>query len=257
MNNKKQVGFEDELLRSPGQSVNDDLLEYIQDKVDPDLFVISLSTALLVVVWVSQIIPFNSSPILLSIFLIFIIIVFSLRLYKAKIKMGYLRQGRDGERYVGQLLELMRKDGNLVFHDVVAENFNLDHVLIGPRGIYVIETKTWSKKEGKGNITYKDGVFLLDGYKLDKNPLDQAKANAKWYSDFLKESTGKKFHIQPVLVLPGWFIQPEDNKRAREDGVLLLNPKALPAFINNRSESVATEDAHLVAYHTSRFIKSK
>jgi hypothetical protein len=252
----KGVGFEKDLVRLPGQSVSESLLDYVQDKVDSDLLVISVSVALLIFVWIDQLFPVTN-PVLVSIIMVATILVSAYRLRNATKRMQNLRQGRDGERYVGQLLEGMRKDGNIVFHDVIAENFNIDHVLIGPKGIYVIETKTWGKGSGKGSITYKDGVFKLNGQILDKNPLDQAKANTKWFSEFLKESTGKAFSVSPVVVLPGWFIEKDDTKRAERDGVLLLNPKVLSVFINNGKGELSNEDVHLTSFHTARYVKSK
>jgi hypothetical protein len=59
--------------------------------------------------------------------------------------LGYL-----GERAVAEYLEPLRAEGFRVFHDVPAEgrrkSFNIDHVLIGPTGVSVIETKTRRKK---------------------------------------------------------------------------------------------------------------
>jgi hypothetical protein len=45
------------------------------------------------------------------------------------------RLGRDGERCVGQFLERLREDDAQIFHDVPAEGFNLDHVIVSPNGI--------------------------------------------------------------------------------------------------------------------------
>lgn len=252
----KGVGFEKDLVRLPGQSVNDQLLDYMNDKVDFDLLGISISITLLFLVWIGQVVPLTSNPVLFSIILISAILVFIYRLRKAMKRVRHLRQGRDGERYVGQILDEMRVDGSVTFHDVLGDNFNIDHVVIGPKGVYVIETKTWSKGSAKGSISYKDGVFKLNGRILDKNPLDQAKANAKWFVDFLKESTGRVFPVQSVVVLPGWYIEKEDTMRALADGVLMLNPKALSAFVKNSKRELTEEDLHLVAYHTSRHIKT-
>ena len=46
---------------------------------------------------------------------------------------------------MGQLLENLRADGARVFHDLVGEGLNIDHVVVSPHGIFVLETKTWSK----------------------------------------------------------------------------------------------------------------
>jgi hypothetical protein len=64
--------------------------------------------------------------------------------------------GRDGERAVGRTLERLVADGYHVFHDIVGPNWNIDHLMIGPGGIFTIETKTRSKLErGHAVIRYR------------------------------------------------------------------------------------------------------
>jgi hypothetical protein len=43
---------------------------------------------------------------------------------------------KDGEKAVGEFLERFREKGYRIFHDIVGGDFNIDHVLIGPSGIY-------------------------------------------------------------------------------------------------------------------------
>jgi hypothetical protein len=164
---------------------------------------------------------------------------------------------RDGERAVGQYLELLREGGARVFHDVTADGFNIDHVIVSPHGIFAIETKTWSKpKDGDPHIQF-DGQHLRAG-KLDpeRDPIRQATAQAGWLQRLIAESTGKTFSVTPVVVFPGWFVEPSATAEARKQGVWLLNPRALPSFIRQESESVQLEDLKLVAFHLSRYIRT-
>ena len=64
-------------------------------------------------------------------------------------KVRQLKLGRDGEKVVGQFLEELRAKGATVFHDIPANGFNVDHVVISPKGIYIIETKTYRKRDGR------------------------------------------------------------------------------------------------------------
>ena len=52
-------------------------------------------------------------------------------------KLGY-----QGERYVAEELNRLMAFGYQAFHDVPFDNGNMDHVLVGPTGVFVIETKT-------------------------------------------------------------------------------------------------------------------
>jgi hypothetical protein len=67
------------------------------------------------------------------------------RIWKARPQLLTLRQGIEGEKVVGQFLERLRENGYQVFHDLIGAGFNVDHVLIGPAGVFTVETKTWSK----------------------------------------------------------------------------------------------------------------
>ena len=138
-------------------------------------------------------------------------------------KARWIRLGRDGERVVSEFLDQMRKDSYEVLHDVVGGNFNVDHVLVGPAGVYAIETKTRSKSGGTEETIHFDGLnVIIHGKPADPNPVDQAKANARWIRELLKNSTGKNFQVTPVvLFLPGWFVE----QKAKKPDVLVLNPQ--------------------------------
>ncbi len=99
-----------------------------------------------------------------------------------------------------------------------------------------------------------DGDSLKCGpNKPDRDPLIQAKAQASWLRELLKESTGKSFHVWPVILFPGWFVeQVGTNKRP----VWVLEPKALPAFLQNEPRRMVDADAKLASYHLSRFIRT-
>jgi Nuclease-related domain len=49
--------------------------------------------------------------------------------------------GSRAERTVGAALEALRGEGGVVVHDVELARGNIDHVVVLPRGVYVIETK--------------------------------------------------------------------------------------------------------------------
>lgn len=174
-----------------------------------------------------------------------------IRMYKRKIRQ--LRQARDGERAVGQYLETLREKGYKVFHDVCGKDFNIDHVLIGESGIFSIETKTISKPaKGQAEVHYDGERILVNGFAPDRDPITQAKAQAHWLKDLIKDSTGKTFKVQPVVLYPGWYI----SKQPKGAEVWVLNPKNLPAFLEHEDKALSAPDISLVAYHLSRHVRS-
>ena len=162
---------------------------------------------------------------------------------------------RNGERAVGEFLERLRGDGYQVFHDVLGEGFNLDHVLIGPAGVFTIETKTWSKPaKGPAHLAF-DGDSIRKGQsEPDRNPVIQVRAQVGWLKNLLHESTGKEFPVHPVILFPGWFV---NNTGRPKPQLWVLEPKALPKYLANEPTRISESDIKLASYHLSRFIRSE
>lgn len=161
--------------------------------------------------------------------------------------------GRDGEREVGQALEELRANGYAIFHDIVGDNFNVDHVVVTPFGIFVVETKTYSMStRGLQKITFDGRTITQTGKQPDERPVKQTIINAEWICKELKESTGKSFFVFPVLVFPGWFVI---NTTNYNKNIWVLNPKQLRGMIPKRPQSLTLEEMHMVSFHLSRFMK--
>ena len=54
----------------------------------------------------------------------------------------------------------------------------------------------------------------------EKEPLEQARRNAKWLSEWLSNTFGENVSVNPILAIPGWYI-------AREitDDIFIFNGK--------------------------------
>jgi hypothetical protein len=169
-------------------------------------------------------------------------------------RMKQLRQAIEGERVVGQYLEHLRADGYQVFHDVVGEGFNLDHVVVGPAGVFTVETKTWSKPaRGEPRLDFDGEKVLAAGYEPERDPVVQAKAQAAWLRQLIEDSTGRRVFVRPVVVFPGWFVKQTEGS-TRE--VWVLEPKALPGFLAHEAPRLGAEDVKLIGYHLSRYIRA-
>lgn len=69
-----------------------------------------------------------------------------------------------------------------------------------------------------------------------------------------KDSSLAKHFVRPVVVYPGWFVT--STPAAKSSDVWVLNPKALPTFINHGEKILSSEDVSLYAFHLSRYIRS-
>jgi hypothetical protein len=247
--------LKDKPLRNPGQSVREQRLDILLDKLMAPMLYACLFVVWAGMEWMRFYFPSDPSP-KLSSFIAVCALAYAAWQFRQNLpKVHMLRLAEDGEKAVGQLLETLRGSGYVVFHDLVGSDFNVDHVIIGPAGVFTIETKTWNKP-GKGSpkISFDGETLLAAGWAPDRNPVIQAKAQASWLQRLLAESTGKTLPVRPVILFPGWFV--EDSRSSRKD-LWVLEPKALSAFLAKAPNVVAADDVKLAAYHLSRFIRAQ
>ena len=98
---------------------------------------------------------------------------------------------------------------------------NIDHVLVGPAGVLVIETKTMRKVGGPEEKLSFDGERLLvRGRPLSEGwqkGLRQVEANARTVRRALKGVVPGEF-VHPALTFPGWFVKDRgDNIRGANE----------------------------------------
>jgi hypothetical protein len=70
----------------------------------------------------------------------------------------------------------------------------------------------------------------------------------------VRESTGRDFDVFPVVLFPGWFVEQDRKSRS---SVWLLEPKGLPAFLQQEPVKLTREEVKLAAFHLSRLIRGK
>lgn len=149
--------------------------------------------------------------------------------------------GYCGERIVAESLEELKPQGFRIFHDVPAGDaknpFNIDHVIVGPTGVFTVETKT--RRKGRARAGFAENQIIYDGQVLaypwgeDRYGLDQAARQASWLQAALEPHLGQPVPVQPILTFPGWMVI------TRVQGsVTVLNPRQIPATVALRSAQV-------------------
>ena len=135
---------------------------------------------------------------------------------------GRMLQAIRGERVVGQMLEELRADGYKVFHDLTQEGYNVDHVLVGPGGVFAVETKTWSKPATRKAEVHFDGEHLLvDGFAPERCPV---RRRGRVPTACGRSSSGRPaadVPVRPVVLFPSWWV----NSNPKRDQTWVLNPK--------------------------------
>jgi len=136
-----------------------------------------------------------------------------------------LRQAIRAEQATAQELAASLAGDNRIIHDIQAGEFNIDHVVITPTGVFAVETKSRLKPpvgNGAPKVKYDGKQLVFPGW-TETKPIEQAARQAKWLGDYLFKATGERFPVFPVLALPGWYI--DYAVRTTEQMVRVINPK--------------------------------
>ena len=208
---KSRLPFEvKRIRRRPGQSAGEHWRAIVDKETDAVVPVIACMAALLFVAF------YQALGIVVPVWLLALLFFGEIcwlffKVLKIRRSIRTWKLGENGELYVGQTLEKnMRPLGYDVFHDVVIKKggrtFNLDHVLIGPNGVYVVETKAWRKPEkGSPELEYKDGHLYRMGREIKGDAVREVISLAKTANKFFYELTGRAYYVKPILVVAGWF----------------------------------------------------
>jgi hypothetical protein len=168
-----------------------------------------------------------------------------LKLFKER---RLFKLGLDCEMAMGQELNCLIVQGYRVYHDIPADGFNIDHVAIGPNGVFAIETKGRSKCNNKNGAAAAQVIFegkrLVFPDRVETQPLEQARWQARWLSNWLSSAVGHKVQTKPVLALPGWFII-----RKEPSDVFLLSGKECGIIAKqNTGISLSVEEIQQISH---------
>lgn len=232
------------LLRGPGETLRRKLIE-LDEKIDYALLaglIVPATVAALGFLLANQ---FRGWPqitvagltvvVFATLFVFLARRVFPLIDRRRNTALGYF-----GERIVGEHLDPLKTTGHRVFHDVPAGDppagssvapYNLDHVVVGPAGVFAIETKT--RRKGRARIGFMAHEIIYDGRALsypwgeDQHGLDQARRQTEWLAKHLEKQLGQPIPVRALLVFPGWMII----RKSPSLAITVLNPRELPSTI--------------------------
>ena len=242
---KRRSPLTQKLLRGPGES----LLGELEDLFGETLILMLMFPTMLLLLYSLHISQSYFGGVKESDFRTFIGIVAGIGaagfllfgITKRLKQLSNLRLGYEGEVAVAQELNQLMREGAHVFHDVPADGFNIDHVIVWPKGVYAVETKARMKpKRDRGK---EDAKVLFDGKQLnfpgwsETAPLEQAARQAKWLAQELTSAVGDSVSVKPVLALPGWFV----DLKGKSD-VAIINGKNASGTFSKLFHSTLTED---------------
>lgn len=145
----------------------------------------------------------------------------SLRLIRSR---KFLRLGYRSELAVGEALDKLTRDGNYVYHDFPADTFKIDHMVVGPAGIFAVESigrpAPSNSRAGREAATVEyNGKMLIFPKEENHKIIERAEWKASWLSDWISGVIGEPVAARAIVALPGWFV-----KRTSADGISVVNP---------------------------------
>lgn len=127
-------------------------------------------------------------------------------------------RGATGEEQVGGLLDGLRRDGWHAIHDASLGRGNVDHILIGPAGVFTVETKS---HPGPVRVANVHGATL-----------SQAQAQRR----AIERVTG--LEVEPLLVYSRAWV---DRPLARRKGVRVLPARMLAGYLDRRPVALSPD----------------
>ena len=128
-------------------------------------------------------------------------------------------QGAAGEEYVGSLLDELRDDGWHVLHDAPFRYGNVDHIAVGPAGLFTFETKS---NPGPVKVRRVHGAILRQAHSQ---------------RDELQRVAGAR--VEPVVVYSRAWV---DHPGSRRKGVRVLPARMLLNHLRHQTPSLSDDE---------------
>jgi hypothetical protein len=126
--------------------------------------------------------------------------------------------GAQGEQFTAEEIEKLSAEWHCE-HDIEHEYGNWDHVLVGPPGIFLLDSKTFSNKSVAVDDTLRSGRLVIRGRSL--------RSGAWAIRDALVERFGDVPWVQAVVVIWGTFPQ----EQHKENKVVYLRGDKLREWL--------------------------
>jgi hypothetical protein len=114
-------------------------------------------------------------------------------------RLGNYLKGAKGEEWVAHELAFLSSEYT-VFNGLRLgggkENF--DHIIVGPAGLFVVETKNW-----KGSVEFRDGKLYAGGKEPSRPPLKQVKSATAELVSFIDDAGCGAIPLHSVLCFLG------------------------------------------------------
>ena len=140
------------------------------------------------------------------------------------------RRGAFGERLIDGILAEKLPDSYYVINNVETVTGDIDHVVIGPTGVFAIDTKNW-----RGCITAAcDGELLLNGNRSSKPEVGNLLRRTMLVREKIIRATQSSIYLQPLMVFPKARVEASFGSTRK---VHCLTDEKLASYIQNSAFS--------------------
>jgi hypothetical protein len=114
-------------------------------------------------------------------------------------RLGNFLKGAKGEEWVAHELAFLSAE-YAVFNGLRlgGGKQNFDHIIVGPAGVFVVETKNW-----KGSVEFRDGKLFAGGKEPSRPPLKQVKAATAELVAYIDDAECGDVPVHSVLCFLG------------------------------------------------------
>lgn len=245
--------MESQPLRNPGQSIDEKIERVIHDDFMTYVVLALILWVVVALEWTAKIMHWPRHPGIYAIAATAATAFCIFQFVRIRKRVGNLKKGRDGERDVAEILDELKRHGASVIHDIPGEKGNIDHVVICTRGVFVVETKAWSKPEDVWELDFDGKCIHIPDRAPDAAPIVQCKAEVSDIKSLLKQSTSKIFPVRGVVVFLDWFVNRKPEARGAE--IWVLNPKELAGWIRREPDNLSEADVAMATLHLKQFVK--
>jgi hypothetical protein len=119
----------------------------------------------------------------------------------------YWRRGADGEKKTAWRLRRLERQGWIVHHSVMAQRGDRDHIVVGPRGVFLLDSK-----QRRGRVTVHRGALVVQQHHSDRPAKPEelsavCKARARELAIAISARTRYRPYVQTAIVIWGDFPQ--------------------------------------------------
>lgn len=121
-----------------------------------------------------------------------------------------LRLRADANIAVGHQLQLISTEATRVFHDVKTSAGAIDHVVVGPTGIYAVNVV--ARRARSGDNVRLSGNCLTFSRSHVNRPITDLETRTTCLAEEFETLLGYKVRVRSVIAVPGWNITEQTNQ---------------------------------------------